>query len=509
MISNNGMKWLQDRGFEPEQIVNSGVYTTSAPNGEPTTDDRAEWAAFPFVVDGEVVNIKYRFMGYGEEKRWSQSKGGSQVLYNRDCLKDETLKDAPLIITEGEMDCIAALQAGFPKCVSVPGGAPNDRGSKKYPFIDEAWGLLRACNEIIIASDSDENGCNLRDDLIERFGKPRCKVVTYPHKAKGTNERCKDLNEVLQLYGEDGVRQTINRAKPVSIGGMVQFADIPDAPPLNPTRVQGLGQDFASHISFCRRQVSVWTGRANMGKSAVMRHVMRQMTVEHGWRIGLAAFEDEIKQTFAPDMVLLHKGAHPTPEDTRQAEDWLDQFFTFMIPEDDNPPTVPWALEVAEACVRRNGCDVIVIDPWTEFDLELNGRVTEVEVVKNYITAFTRFAKRFNVHVAIIAHPRKSGDYGGAKRMPDGYDISGAAHFVNKCHLGVTVQADQEVEGLTDIWVWKVKHKRVMGKTGRFSLSFDSRTGRFSECSRQQAQFLRGEEPEETADILHMRGAAE
>mgnify|MGYP006352328693 FL=1 len=64
--------------------------------------------------------------------------------------------------------------------------------------------------------------------------------------------------------------------------------------------------------------------------------------------------------------------------------------------------------------------------------------------------------------------------------MADGGDISGSAHFKNKCDLGVTIQADPKVKNLTNVRVWKSKYKEEMGQTGDFALMFDPRSRRFS-----------------------------
>ena len=56
---------------------------------------------------------------------FSQQPGSAQIFYNVDCLSDPQLSGFPLIITEGEMDALAAIQCGYPKTISVPGGAPE------------------------------------------------------------------------------------------------------------------------------------------------------------------------------------------------------------------------------------------------------------------------------------------------------------------------------------------------------------------------------------------------
>ena len=101
--------------------------------------DKAGAICIPY-WDGDVrVGAKHRTL-IGE-KKFTQEKGSAQILYNQNCLRDETLKLEPIIVTEGEVDCWTALQCGYPRTVSVPGGAPlervKDEDGKKYRFVDE------------------------------------------------------------------------------------------------------------------------------------------------------------------------------------------------------------------------------------------------------------------------------------------------------------------------------------------------------------------------------------
>jgi twinkle protein len=109
------------------------------------------------------------------------------------------------------MDALAAIQCGFLRTVSVPDGAPAEplggASGPKYAYLDEAIGRRREAT-IILAVDGDKAGANLFHDLVLRLGRARCKFVNYPFKRSKREQRCKDLNEVLQEWGEKGVVET-------------------------------------------------------------------------------------------------------------------------------------------------------------------------------------------------------------------------------------------------------------------------------------------------------------
>jgi Toprim domain len=182
---------LSGRGLDIELMVKLGVGASPRLGGD---------AIGISYFDGEArVGCKHRTLT--GDKRFAQDLGSRQILWNVNCLRDPSLKDHPLVITEGELDAMAAIQAGWPKVVSVPGGAPlesiKDDGGTKYGFLREAEALLDECSVIILATDGDGPGANLRHDLAIRLGAHRCKWVQYP---KG----CKDLNDALRMYGERG-----------------------------------------------------------------------------------------------------------------------------------------------------------------------------------------------------------------------------------------------------------------------------------------------------------------
>jgi twinkle protein len=204
---------IEARGLDVELMARLGVEAS---------DRLAEGIAIPFVESGVVVARKHRTLG--DDKRFTQDAGGRQILWNVDCLADDTLAAEPLIVTEGELDAIAAIQAGFPRTVSVPGGAPAEKNANRhYAFLDSVETQLLACREIILAVDDDGPGNNLLHDLAQRLGRHRCRWLRYP-------EGTKDLNDVLRLGGVEQVRATIAGAQPMKMEGVYRLSELPPVP---------------------------------------------------------------------------------------------------------------------------------------------------------------------------------------------------------------------------------------------------------------------------------------
>jgi hypothetical protein len=114
----------------------------------------------------------------------------------------------------------------------VPNGAPKselgaDQQAERYRFIEEAPKALGGCKENILATDGDGPGIALLNDMALRLGRVRCRCVQYPR-------GCKDLAEVLRVFGQRGVVETINAARWMEIDGlyrMSELAPLPEMPP--------------------------------------------------------------------------------------------------------------------------------------------------------------------------------------------------------------------------------------------------------------------------------------
>lgn len=121
--------------------------------------------------DGALVNVRCYLPGAGDSKMisWGKGFGKAKLLPSPQAWSD----DAPLLLCEGEKDCLAALSHGF-NAVTSTGGAtawPDDRFSRYF-----------AGRDVVIAYDHDEAG----RDGAERVAKALCKwaervrVVQWP-----------------------------------------------------------------------------------------------------------------------------------------------------------------------------------------------------------------------------------------------------------------------------------------------------------------------------------------
>ena len=91
---------------------------------------------------------------------------------------------------------------------------------------------------------------------------------------------------------------------------------------------------------------------------------------------------------------------------------------------------------------RSTGCWIAWKRPWCSSTPRSSSstRGTRWITPGRAIKALKRFAKAFDVHLIIVAHPAKQQkDEKGEYRVPTLYDISDSAHWYNKADLGVIV----------------------------------------------------------------------
>lgn len=448
---------LEARGLDIELLERLGVQSS----GELGPDT----IAIPYFQGEEIVGMKYRTIS--GEKRFSQKPGSAQIFYNWNCLADETLDNQPLIVTEGEVDCWSALQSGFARCVSVPAGAPatevGERASVKYDFVKA---VPRTIDDAIIylATDADEPGAALRKDLEVRFGRRRCRWIKYP---KG----CKDLNDALQRYGQRGVVESINRAQWI-VGNIYRMSEIPPVPEAIPydSGFPGMFDHYRLRLGdFC-----VVSGVPSAGKSCVVGDIACRMALRHKWPVCFASFEQEpthdhrrmLRSWYGGDLVK-NLDANTLVE----ADHWIDRWFSFIVPDDDEAATLAWIMERMAASAVRHGSRLFVIDPWNEIEHDRPDGMTLTEYVGVALREFRSFARKYEAHVMVVAHPSKMRrDADGRFPVPTLYDISDSAHWANRADIGIIVHRQNENETL--VRIAKSRYHDQIGKPGDIKVKY-------------------------------------
>lgn len=501
-INPRVLNWFeQERAIDGETVVRLGIFTGRREaigdqgDSRVVPDDNGEIIVFPFIDGGAVVGEKYRARG----KKFWQRPGGKKTFFNADILDDPGLirGDYALVITEGEIDALSGIDAGYPFVVSVPDGAPPARdkdgnlikvpeddadidpaNDEKYSYIFNNWDRLKKIKRIILAVDSDEPGIRLAEELARRLDRVRCLRVEYP-------ADCKDLNEVKVRYGSPAVMRVIGTAKPYPVSGVYRLSEIPPEPELAP-KSTGWGRlDHLLKVFY--PAFMVVTGLASNGKSTWTMQLVSQLADKYGWGCAIASFEMRI-DPFVTNALIAPRINRPLEQwhhmDVDDGKEWIEKRFVFIAPdpEKDEDADIDWLIKRAEAAVIRHGIRVLLIDPWNEIEHVRRRDETLTEYVGRALRQLKKFARDFGVLVIVVVHPTKAAQ----SKKPEEislYDCSDSAHFANKADLGVVVarMGTPEVDNITSVFVKKVRYQPDTGKPGHVDLTFDQLSRTFSQ----------------------------
>jgi twinkle protein len=451
-------KWLTEiRKLDPALLAHMGVKQIQHPA-------LGVAVAFPYRRNGEGYAGKFRAV---DRKDWRSTQGVSRGLFNEDALKSG---DGPVAITEGEIDALSVIQAGYSRAVSLPDGWTEDGG--KRDVLVEAESLLRAAPFVIVAGDNDAAGASLPKTVANILTGHDVRYVTWP-------DGCKDANDVLVRMGEGELSRCLTEAKRIDpAGGFI--TGISDLPPLPDRRVLRVGmKPFDYVLAFEVGAMSVGTGTPGAGKSTLTTFAAYHVAKNENVRVGLLSFETHPHRT--RDHLCRLECGKPwgglSPAQQAEVGATLDRSFRIVHRTfDDTAHHLQWAKDMIYTLAVRDGCKLIVLDPWNELEhLPMPGE-NMTSYINFALQQIRQWAEQFDTHICVIAHPRKM-QTDGKPRSPTGYDIADSAAFFNKPSLGFSVHQEEEEDGLKYVSVtsWKVRDRQLYGiEPGRINLQFNT-----------------------------------
>jgi twinkle protein len=430
--------------------------------------------SFAYTESGKHLFTKMRTPS---KEFWIDPKGSRLQFWNLDAVRGlPSRPDEPLVITEGEFDCIAVSQACGGYVISVPNGIAGNRTESNIAIADDArfaymWANERLIPElaqfdkIILAVDSDEPGQILRDELSLRIGDAKCWHVVYPG-------GCKDANDVLLKYGAETLRKLVQAAKPIRPGHLMVPSEIL---PRSREIAYSTGWKFLdAHIQLVRPEFMVVTGMPGHGKGQFIRALALNLARAHDWRTAFLAPEDpahRIKRDLFRygSHLFCENGAVPTPAQREAIKKWVDDHFRISQPPEDEPITLAMLEHEMEVAALHHGCQMFVVDPWNEVDHQMQRGDTTDTYIERCLRQLKRKMRRLGLVLVISAHPTKLSN----DQVPSLYSISGSANWRNKAEHGVIVHREDPESNRVKIIVEKSKDWETTGKPGECLLEFN------------------------------------
>lgn len=237
----------KERGINDETIEYFGLGYDAGRNA----------IAIPHFKEGELINIKYRFLK-PKDIRYTSEANAEQWLFHDVGIK-EALSKGAVCIAEGELDCISLWQAGFKNVIS-PGSGANSYGT----WIEE----LDKVKQVWIAYDSDEPGQTAAKELAGRLGVEKCRNVVYPD---GT----KDANEFINKNTVQQLRELFAKATPFIKS---EFNNIPDIiRDMVDSPRDYITTRLFPDVRIYKDNLTVLTGVTNSGKSSLALNIALEL----------------------------------------------------------------------------------------------------------------------------------------------------------------------------------------------------------------------------------------
>lgn len=400
---------------------------------------------FRFFWDGEDVYHKYRKPHKpapdDKRKEW-QDSGTKPILFNM----DNVVFSQPLVITEGQIDCLSLIEAGITNAVSVPSGCDN------LGWVTICWDWLEKFKTIILFGDSDVPGRNMVNELVKKLGEYRVLVVRdYPEIPDSNPVRyCKDANEILYRLGESKLIEMVDNAEEIKTKGLIRVADVipmdPTKIPRIKTNIPKLDDALGGLAEGC---VTVFTGASGNGKSTLSGLLLLN-AIEQG--MVCMAYSGELSAgLFQEWLVLQCAGDEWTglrwdpirgrniPYVAPDVQHRILQYFGDRLLLYDNDEQfldmkqADAIISVFTQAARKYDAKMFLIDNMMTSVADSDDEWRAQAIFMNKVK---QFAVHYRAHVMIVCHPRKT----KAGDPITGADISGTSSILNLCDNAIVIK---------------------------------------------------------------------
>jgi hypothetical protein len=406
-------------------------------------------------INGELLCVKYRparkvKKEKGEMKTWWQKDASTcPILYGID--KIDITK--PLLITEGHIDRLACIEAGYYNVVSIPHGA-ND-----ISFLEFNWEFLDNFEIIILYGDNDVAGNKFLKETTVRIGEHKIKHVIpdieiknkireyYQRFVKNSNITKADANNVLLACGKEELLKIILNAKEVPVPDIIQLMNCEEFD-LRNANVITTGLNIIDNKIYGNVEgtLTLYSGTTGSGKSLYTTLTCINEPINQGMPVFLYSGELPnpqvknwvIRQLAGRNHIIQWDNGQNKPitysvtnEAKRKIEEkymgLLYAYDAFLI------VTPKQLLNKMEYMVKKYGVKDFLIDNMMCVDIEDEN---ELRAQKNFTMELLIFAKKYMARINLVIHPKKL-QFGNEVGI---YDLYGSSSTSNLAHRIFTVR---------------------------------------------------------------------
>lgn len=376
--------------------------------------------AFIYSMDNKIYGIKFR----DGKKNFSFEKDSKLILWGMDRIYGSN----ECLITEGEIDAASYYEAGYPYSLSVPNGVTITEKEKyiyektgkmiverhlNLKYLDECIKNLEEMETIFIGTDADAAGVKLREELIRRLGRHRCKVIDYGKYQLPNGKPANDGNDVLVHLGPEVLLKTITDARGYKISDIIEIDDVWNE--IEDIYVNGVETghpvgypSLRNHFRWNFGDLVVLNGYPNMGKSAFALNLIALSAILHNMVWGLYMPENyPVSEAYIKIIEVLLGNTMDKIEgriqekDMNNIKEFIHSHFKFVNKESGYEPGE--LREVTQAMIKLYGISGMFTDPWNSLIHRYKSSLDDY--LENELSAEQRFSINHRVIKMISAHP--------------------------------------------------------------------------------------------------------
>lgn len=338
---------------------------------------------------------------------------------------------------------------------------------------------------ILVAVPPGEAQKEIANELLTRFGT----FVCVPDDAAWRG--CSSAKELREKGGLEAVERLLMGCRELPVSGLLNLAEVGPEEPVSKNRTfSGFPVLDRAVGGFSGGELSVWTGKRGEGKSTVLSQLVPEAVARHrrvcvySGEMPASMFKAALYQQIAgasyidrridPDT---GKELYSVQQEARERIDrWLNRRVFITDIQTANAHDEDNILSLFEYAHRRWSCGVFLVDNIMTAALRNESQLGQWRAQSIFAARLVAFAQRFDVHVHLVAHPRKTknGDF-------DSDDVAGTADLTNRASnvFRIGRVADEDVEQMGCAAGIRILKNRRYGGRGTVPLDFDPVTRRF------------------------------
>lgn len=374
---------------------------------------------------------------------------------------------------------LSELDAWPDNSVALATGADFDNFRDCMPFFSQFPSLF------IAISDRD-----IAQTVAEAMREMAVSVpVLLPR--DGAFGRCTTIRELLMSGGEKAVSRLMMGAEEQDPGGILDLADVEQVQPMEyPVILSGIGPLDMAIGGFAPGELSIWTGKRGSGKSTILCQTLLD-AIDQGQRV--CAYSGELAAWRFKQWAALQAagpGHVEHMEDPRSGKEywqvlpdtmpeidrwWKERFMLYdnrvSAASDENS-----ILSVFEYAVRRYGCSIFLVDNLMTARFSTSADRDFYRAQSNFTGRLVEFAKKYEVHVHLVAHPRKT------EKIMDADEVGGSVDITNRADNVFALDRldeDKAQEKGYDA-VLSILKNRSFGESAKIGLCFNPNCRRYT-----------------------------